>query len=912
MLLAVAVVATLAGCNQKDPSEYTASAKSLYLTGDAKSAIIEYKNALQQDANFSPARLGLAEVYVDQRRFDDAIKELKVVQDLLPENDELHSNVNLLLARAFHMGGQGYRVKSELPEADTRLEISYYRFHEASISGDLDSAASIYDALSEEELSSSFGYLCQAERFLFVDDDAESARELLEQNIEITDPAYGSWMLLKADVEFSLGDAESSLDTLAKYTQANPNDLERRFQLANVRVRSGKPLEAKDDVRMLLKKVPGNAMLNELDSVIRYAEKDFEGSLSAAQLAITQMPENITSRLMASYSAAMLEKPDVALENLTVIIEKLPSNHPAQRLYIQLSIRSGNGEDISDRLMSLDDLSEKDIGLLSSVGLNAVKNGDVDTAKELVKKAQELTTGEADTALGMLQLSLNDESGIETLESAFETSNDWMAGSSLASAYLATGKYEAALELADKFRENGKSAEGNMLTGVVLAREGSYKDALSYFDLVLVDAPENKLAKAAIIESLVGDQQIDEAKSKLEEWILADNDPVYIRHYIAAMRSAEKLSQAVDYALSLLDSHKDSVNTPEFNFIVGQSAMLDGRSETAVNLLKPHEDELKEKKGYWLVLSTAQNDLGDKDAAFLSYQSWMEQEQKNPMPLVGVLRHYALNKQYEKALHVLSVQSDNFEDKTPINMLRITFLMSSKKVNEASRLFDTLPLEIQNSESGRSLKADIAFAFNEPEKVVELLSDLYPKSKSEAHLKKLFISLKKLGKNADAVLLLETHLKSHQESAFASYFLGNEKLAIGEIASSVVLFETALKGNATNPMLLNNLAYAKWKLGSYSDAIKYATKALEILPNRPEIVDTLANALIDNGEPQKAVSLMEDTLSVSDKVIPNDNFTYTYIKALFLTGAVAKAKTVYSEHVWLNEETDSLANKLLN
>src|SRR5262245_25102025 len=100
MCVLLAVACSSAATQKKQYLE-----KGMRLAAEQKfdEAILEYRNALQQDEKFGEARWRLAQAYEEIENFQGALQEYVRAADLLPENVEVQvkAATHLLLARQF-------------------------------------------------------------------------------------------------------------------------------------------------------------------------------------------------------------------------------------------------------------------------------------------------------------------------------------------------------------------------------------------------------------------------------------------------------------------------------------------------------------------------------------------------------------------------------------------------------------------------------------------------------------------------------------------------------------------------------------------------------------------------------------------------------------------------------------------
>ncbi len=83
------------------------AALDLYADGNAEAAIVEYRQALDADPSLVDALHGLARVYQDLSRFDEAIEVAKKISEHEPDDVLAHTSLSIL-----------YQKKGMIPEAE--------------------------------------------------------------------------------------------------------------------------------------------------------------------------------------------------------------------------------------------------------------------------------------------------------------------------------------------------------------------------------------------------------------------------------------------------------------------------------------------------------------------------------------------------------------------------------------------------------------------------------------------------------------------------------------------------------------------------------------------------------------------------------------------------------------------------
>ena len=114
---------SLTGCGQKTSEEHMLAARQFVEAKDNPSAIIEYKSAIQKDPEDPNARFELGQLYLQQKDFAAAEKELNRALDLGYEVSEVLplrlTTINRQYANFFREAGIGLKclgyLNSQLP-----------------------------------------------------------------------------------------------------------------------------------------------------------------------------------------------------------------------------------------------------------------------------------------------------------------------------------------------------------------------------------------------------------------------------------------------------------------------------------------------------------------------------------------------------------------------------------------------------------------------------------------------------------------------------------------------------------------------------------------------------------------------------------------------------------------------------
>jgi Tfp pilus assembly protein PilF len=90
--------------------------------GNTQEAIVEYRNAIQQDGRYGDARLKLAEAYEKVGNVNQASREYIRAADLLPQNDDAQIRAARYLIRGGRFEDARTRIQAVIDRAPTNVE----------------------------------------------------------------------------------------------------------------------------------------------------------------------------------------------------------------------------------------------------------------------------------------------------------------------------------------------------------------------------------------------------------------------------------------------------------------------------------------------------------------------------------------------------------------------------------------------------------------------------------------------------------------------------------------------------------------------------------------------------------------------------------------------------------------------
>jgi tetratricopeptide (TPR) repeat protein len=194
--------------------------------GKYAEAIIEYRNAIEIDPTFGPARKRLAESYAQTRDDRAALAEFTRAADLLPSDVSVQLSAGALLLAA-------QKPEEAVARADAALQVQPQNIDALVLRGNALSGISSY----------------------------EKALETIEQAIRL-DPDRGATYTDLGQVQFLKGRRNEAEAAFLKAAELSPKDMRARLALATFYWSTGRNNEAGQAFERALQIEPGNLMAN--------------------------------------------------------------------------------------------------------------------------------------------------------------------------------------------------------------------------------------------------------------------------------------------------------------------------------------------------------------------------------------------------------------------------------------------------------------------------------------------------------------------------------------------------------------------------------------------------------------------------------------------------------------------------
>jgi len=888
------------GCSEQSPENHLLSAKQHLEKQEVKSAIIELKNAIKQNPNLAEARFLLGKAYIGAKQYLNAEKELSRALDLkYPIN-----KVVPLLSLAYQKTKSDVALielshKEKDYTAEQAVEIAFYKLQALMRLDQKEKSQGLIKEIQGYDTESPFKQLTLVYALL-LRNNVEAAQAQLASIIE-QHPEQPDTLKLQAFLYAKTEQLNKSADTYLKYLTLYPEDAEITFATARVLTDVNRSAEAEPLIDMLLKVSDRNSLLNQLKGIARYTAKDHEQALLYTEKAIEARTEDPALRLIAGYSAYFLNDYESAHKHLSIIAGKLPPSHDGLRVLATSQLQLGLNLEAGTTIEQLDDISSKDNSLISSVGLALMKSGEVAKARDLLDKvsAEDATTAEDLARLGLLQLSLNDVTGIANLELSLDKKpNEAMTKTTLATAYLTTGKIKKALALADSWKKaDAKDPAAFMLAGLAYANDKEFEKAKAQFTELLVINPKHQQAQLALVQLLFQQGEFTQAKKVIDDLLAeqADFVPALIKLYLF-----DKQNGTLQNAIKVIEQqYLADKKARQLSLLWSKVLLSQQKMDEAIAVLENIAVDKDLPETFLKTLGNAYISSRANKKAELHYQKWLTLYPNSKDGTIGYLMILDNQREYQKALTLTQSYLSKKQGDVQISLLRVHFLLSTSDYAAAEALLLKLPEQAQSLAFAKGLLGQIQFKKKQYGKAVTNLKTAYQDIQSSRNVRLLYMSLFGDNKAQQGYEFVAAHVQQKPTDLASIMFLANLQLKTNT-DDAIVSYEKALTLSSKNFVALNNLAYFYLEKNQLDNALDKGLKALEVRPDMPDVLDTVGRIYIARKDYDNALKYHSKAVSggeVSEEIYLN------YVESLLLADKKVLAKRKLNQRSYKLKES---------
>jgi putative PEP-CTERM system TPR-repeat lipoprotein len=917
-VLALSLGLTLTGCNffqETTDIEHVAKAKAFLDKNDYRSGSIELKSALQKNPDNAEARRLLGEISVVFEDGEAGEKELRKAMELGVAREA----VVLHLAEALQLQGKSQKILSEinaLPSLDAkdRAALMAYRGNAWLALNKPDEARAEYEqalAIDDRSALTKLGLASLA----IASKDLDKAKLLVTEALE-AEPNLGKIWSFKAELENAKREFEQAEASYGKAIELRQKNYSDRANRALVRVALKKMDSAKEDVEVLKKDAPKYFLGHYANGVIKLIDKKY----TEAQAAFEESLRLNDRYALTLYFLAVchiyqnhLEQADAALARFLAMV---PGSVKGNQVMALVKFRQKDFAAARKFLTPVTQYLPKDVFTLKLMANIEFALGNSDQGIEYLQKVAEL---DPDSPLTKAQLGLGllgvgeTEKGLEALETAVELDpNLTQATIYIALTQIRTKQFDKAQESIEKLKQKmpDKALPIN-LEGMAYFAKGDVKSSKEAFEKALAIAPSDLTASMNLAQLAIREKDFAKARELIQKRV--QDHPDYEPAYLALAELSAIEGKPADMESALRKAIEVNPKSLQPRIVLSRLYIRVGQAAKAITLLEEVKGDHAQNPDFLAALIEAQLENNLVSQALINANALVNVSPDKPLSHYLLARAYAENGDGKglRASLEKSLQLDPKFFRSRQAMVKL--LSQDKKPAEAQKILNELSKEFPDHPEVLGLNGWFAMQQRRPQEAVEAYKLALDKAPSSSFAVSLARAQAAAGDKISALKTLEIWNDKNPEDAYVRYVRSGILKSMGRTEEAKMQLSAILESQPNNALALNDLAWML-KKDDPAKALEYAEQAVSLAPKAAGILDTLAIILLDKGQSERALSLLEQSYAYARK---NPAIRYHLALAYAKNGrnrdASAVLKELLNENVRFEErkEAENFAKQLI-
>jgi putative PEP-CTERM system TPR-repeat lipoprotein len=893
----LAMLINLAACGWgSSTQDYLDRATEYMAAEEYESAIIELKNALQQDAQSAEARYRLGSAYLRQGDILSAEKELQRAQRLgWPANDVSPLLAEILLAQ------EKFQEVADISSAGLPVEgqarVLAAQAQAAAAQGKNEQANKLINRALLTDPSSSAALLARA-GLLANQGELEAANEALEAVLTINARHAAAWSL-RGDVLTNMRDPAAALSAYEKALEIRPDSYSTLYKRAILYLQSGDFEAAQADADTMLAAAPQHPGANYVQGLLYYEAGEYTEAITALSMAEPQYTKYPMSLFFLAGALLIEQNLDLAEFHAERFHKLAPGSIQGRKLLATVHLQLGRLESVEQLLQPVLDSNPDDVEALNLMANALLRDGKTNQGIAMLEKVAILQPDSpvAQVRLGAgLLMDGQEEDAARQLQAALELNPEFQqAEILLVLNHMRKQDYAAAIKAAQTYqlRHPGSVTSLNLL-GKVYEEAGEPEQAREAFGRALAldagdPAANHNLALMALKEgNLAG------ARQHYEDILAVHKESVPALIQLAKLDAAEGNETALVERLELAMATEPTALQPRL--LLARFYLDKGRADQVAPLFSSLEQQQQQTPEVLQMLAMAQLASGEPEAAQFTLDQLIKVAPDNAsmrhmmaMAATGAGDQQRGREELQRALEL----DENFLA-SRIALARMA-LASQAKQELKMHMAKLIELAPEQPEV-LLLQAASSQANGEKKKAVAFARQAFEVAPSSATLITLATYMESNGDQEAAIALYENWLETSPGDVSARMALANNLNLTQRFGEAAGHYTIILEAQPENLVALNNQAWIMRETDP-RQALEYARTASELAPDSPQVLDTLAVVEYVNRDYERARRSIRRALNAAP-----DNPSLLYHEAMIAaamgdeTGAVSTLKTLLAQH----------------
>lgn len=867
--LLLGIQAASAG-DTKKANAYYESALSSYNQKHYDKAVIQLKNAFQENPNLLSALVLLGKAYLKTGNPAAAEVSLKDAQALGADLSLIAIPLaNTYLAQFKHNQLLAQTVPDSLP-LPIKTELHLLRARAAL---EMNNPLVVNDEIEViESLNPMAANLLSLKALLRMRAGKQSEAESLINRLKDLYPEKETTWLADASLKQLRGEETAALESYDQVLQINPDNNDARIGRLTLLINSQQNAKVLEDFKVLKSSSTSDPRVTYLHAVYLARSGDRNGSTAALTKTLNILnalrPEIVNRNLQLLMIAAIanynLNNLESARKYLEIYTTSAPSELAPQQLLVRTYMRQNEYHSAISLLGSMLEYAPLNATLLSLLAEAHSGAGNHQKALYTYEKALTVTKDNPQLTTQWAISKLNAgflEEGLVELEKLFQNENSQRYSAiPFATALLNSDHFDQAVKVAEQLAEQDpESLAKQNLLAISLFKAGHTEEAKIRFSKLLKAHPDNDAIKRNLAKIALREGDFESAKNTLKK-VLANTpkDPDIMLEIAQVLEAEGDLSGALRW---VKDAASEAPTVFHINRYLMKLLSLNGEFDEALKVADNqeaiHPDNLHVLEAQARVLLAAQ-----KKASLLSLLRHMATlADFNTQWLLKIGRFQMNVGSLDEASYTLFRGLQGNPGHLPTRVLLTELEIRLNRLDLAIERAKQIIKDHPEDSVGYRLVGDVRVQhqrFNDAITSYEQALKLEPSSLLTLRL----FSAQRSIENEDAArttLLnwLQQRPNDHRvKNALADFYLTS-----GDYALALKTYQALLTVADKNPYLHNNIAYTLYKLKDTEKSLRHAQRAYDLAPTDPMINDTLGWLLTNNGRAGQGLAYLREALT---------------------------------------------------
>jgi putative PEP-CTERM system TPR-repeat lipoprotein len=886
----VASMLVMGACDQTKPytdQERVQRAKDFQAQGKLESAVIEFRNALQQNPKNAEARLRLGEIYVTQGLGEQAEKELQRAKELGTDVETL----KVPTGQALLLQGKFQRVVAEIQptaqsspqqvarilELQGRARLGLRHFEEGC-------KLFVQSAEKDPQYVSSYWGMA---RCAAVRGKLDEARANLEKALKLDDKNSTTWTLI-GDLERALQklpEAETAYGNALKY---DGNNLDALLARASARIDSNKLDEASQDIDAASRITRDHPIVTQMRGVLQYRQGKYAAAETSFQSVLKVDPNYLPAVLwlgLANFTQGNFEQAGKQFSQFNRTVRSVR----VQALLALVQVKLGRGGDAEESLKVLRGIDIKDPQSLALVATTYMSLGDTDLAAAYMAKAVEQQPEAPQLRVGLattLAKKGERSQAIEELQSAIQLDPGMVnAQALLIQNLLRAGQLDRALAAVEALE---KKQPQNPITfnlkGAVYLARNDIAAARKNFEQALALKPDYTEAAMNLAQVDLLDKNPDAARRRLQG--VLDKNPKNVQVMIGLAGVAAAARQDAEYVSWLEKAANADASAVRPRVLLANYYLKKNNLRKALEMAAAAQRADPKNPHTLDLLGTVQLANGERENAISTYSKLVRAAPRSAVAHYKLATAQAAAENTSAARSSLNRALALRPDYWDAEMLLVSLELNAGRHAEAVKVARQMQKQRPDSASGFMLQGDALMAQKQYGPALDAYQKALAINRTGLIAVKVHQALSASGRAQEADRRLIAWLKDQPADVGARTYLAETYIKGGHNKEAIEQYELVLQMDPKNVRALNDLA---WVYQQEKDPRSLATaeQAYQLSPENAQIMDTLGWILVERGEAVRGAELLKKAV---EKAPASTSIRYHWAAALAKSGDVTRAR----------------------